>query len=340
MIINFIGLFNAPGYVGEVSDETHIARELEDMGHIVRRIPRDEWREFVIEQRAWDKYKGIPTDLRADINIVAKWHHFYDGIFISELRDISQAPVFYWVWDFMFDSGFPDWHLKMAQQADLYLSGEAGVFDEYKKLGIKPYYFQMDVCDLKLETVDLSTDFLAGEQLTHDVIFTGSCLGQGHRREWLQAINREILIEVWGWNYEEWEKLGFKAYPAIYGNEYNKLIAQSKVVLGFSVEPNCWGYWSNRVGKVIRAGGNLLQEYAPGMEQFLPQSVEYFSTPEEAIEKIKYFLQPDFDRVIKTKMQENFINGRKFTSNQKVLQLTTLMERFLKGDPLKWNKLP
>ena len=327
MTINFVGLFNAPGYVGEVSDETHIARELEDMGHTVRRIPRDEWREFVKEQRAWDKYKGIPTDLRADINLIAKWHHFYDGIFISELRDISQAPVFYFVWDFMYSGGFPDWHIKMAQQADLYLSGEAGIFDEYKKLAIKPYYFQMDICDGSIPT-------FTNEEKRYDVIFTGTYLGQGHRIEYLKKINEEIPVTIFSWNPEEWFKAGFKeCYPAVYGEDYNRVIAQSKIVLGLSVEPNCFGYWSNRVGKVLRAGGFLLQEYAPGMETLLQDNnIDFFNSPEEAIEKIKIWL-PKIEGLFKR-------NTARWTSKEKVLELTTLMERYLKGDPGSWNKLP
>jgi len=107
MIINFVGLFNAPGYVGEISDETHLARELERLGHTVRRIPRDAWREYCIENFPEDKY-DVPKDLKEDINLIAKWHHFYDGSFISKLKTASEgAPVFYWVWDFMYDQGFP-----------------------------------------------------------------------------------------------------------------------------------------------------------------------------------------------------------------------------------------
>ena len=322
MTINFVGLFNQPGYVGEISDETHIARELEKLGHTVNRIPRDAWREFIIEGRNWDKYKEVPADLRADINIVAKWHHFYDGQFITELRALSNAPVFYWIWDFMFDSGFPEWHIQMAQAADLLLSGEAGIFYHYKALGIKPYYFQMDVCDGDIP-------IFGNLEKVYDVIFTGSCIDQGNRKEYLQAINKEIPITIFSWNPEEWLKLGFKeCYPAVYGEEYNKVIAQSKIVLGFSVEPNCWGYWSNRVGKVLRAGGTLLYEYAPGMET-LPFAT--FSSPEEAIVEIKYLLEFPIPPVADTD---------KWTSAYKVRELVRLMERYLKGDPDKWNQLP
>lgn len=319
MIINFIGLFNQPGYVGEVSDETHLARELEKLGHTVNRVQRDEWKAYV-DSGAADYKWNLPK--KADINLIAKWHHFNDGSFINQLRaESGGAPVFYWVWDFMPNPDIPDWHLAMAQAADLYLSGEAGIFSEYKKQGVRPYYFQMDVCDGDIPVFD-------NLEKVHDVIFTGSCIDQGNRKEYLQEINKEIPVKIWAWNHEEWQKLGFEAYPAIYGEEYNKLIAQSKIILGLSVEPNCWGYWSNRVGKVIRAEGFLLQEYAPGMETQLPTSgIDYFSSPEEAIEKIKYYLT--HARIVDRS------NEKRFESSDLVKRLTTLMERYLKGGD-KW----
>ena len=123
MIINFVANFQN-GYVGEVGDATHLTREIESLGHTVRRIPQDEWREYVIEGFPENKYPNIPKDLKADINIICKWHHLYDGSFIRELRNKSQAPVLYWVWDFMDDQGIPLWHTEMVRAADLYLGND------------------------------------------------------------------------------------------------------------------------------------------------------------------------------------------------------------------------
>ena len=320
MIINFVGIFNQPGYVGEISDETHIARELAKLGHQVNLIPRDVWKAWVDGDR--DPSWLLPS--KADINLIAKWPHFDKPEYISKLREVSGGPVFYWVWDYMPNPHIPGWHMAMAIEADLYLSGEAGIFHEYIKLGAKPYYFQMDVCDGDIPIFD-------NLEKVYDVVFTGSCIDQGHRKEWLQEINKVIPVTIFSWNPEEWFKLGFKeCYPAVYGEDYNKVIAQSKIVLGFSVEPNCWGYWSNRVGKVLRAGGFLLQEYAPGMETQLPYCVQYFSSPEEATERIKTFLEPI--------SPSKFHNHEEFTSKHKVRELAILMERFLKRKD-EWNQI-
>lgn len=329
MVINFVGLFSQPSITGELSDETHIARELERLGHTVNRVQRDIWKAYCDGDRNPDW--NLP--IKADINLVAKWPHFNDRRYVDDLREASRTGmssgsiplVFYWVWDYMPNPDIPDWHLEMAREADLYLSGELGIFSEYKKHGVKPYYFQMDVCDGDIPTFD-------NEPKKYDVIFTGSCIDQGHRKEWLQIINKEIPVKIWGWGYEEWQKLGFEAYPPVYGEDYNRLIAQSKIILGFSVEPNCWGYWSNRVGKVLRAGGFLLQEYAPGMEQRLPSTVRYFSSPEEAVNRIKYELGNEKHRINR---EPNASKSWNWTSRNLSGKLIRLMERYLKnGD--KW----
>src|SRR3990167_642540 len=94
--INFVGLFNQPGYVGEISDETHIARELEKLGHTVNRVQRDVWKAYCDGDR--DETWNLP--IKADINLIAKWPHFDTGDYIHQLRAAGgESPVFYWVWD-------------------------------------------------------------------------------------------------------------------------------------------------------------------------------------------------------------------------------------------------
>lgn len=324
--INFVGTFNKPNYIGEVSDETHIAREFERLGHTVNRIERDVWKAYVDGEAIQGDWV-LPKP--SDINLIAKWHHFNDRKYVDRLRAESVAPVLYWVWDFMDNGGIPDWHAQMAVAADLYLSGEAGIFHKYKELGVSPYYFQMDVCDAEIQT------FLPGN--FYDVVFTGSYEKQGNRIEFLREITRQIPVHIFAFNQEEWQNDGFdNTHPAVFGEDYNRLIADSKIVLGMSVEPNCWGYWSNRVGKVIAAGGFLLQEYAPGMEQFLPDCVEFFSTPQEAIEKINHFLGNPIEVGLKKGVASRYKYN--FTSANKVGLLIKLMERYLKGNPDLWDK--
>jgi len=315
MIINFIGEFKN-GYVGEISDLVHLAREMESLGHTVRRIPQDAWREYVIEGFPQNKY-DVPKDLKADINIICKWHHFYDGSFINKLREVSRAPVFYWVWDYMQGE---DWHMKMVEAADLYLGNDVRS-GAYKTKNC--YYFPFDVADGDLP--------MLSEKKIYDVTFFGSWLMQGDRRQWLTDINQTNPVTVFSWNYHEFEKMGFDAHEAVYGEDFARKVAQSKIILGFNVEPNCWGYWSNRVGKVLTQGGFLLQQYAPGMELFLRDGVEYFSSIEEAREKIDHYLIAESERnEIASRGLE--IGEQRFSSKERVKDLMILIERYLKKE--------
>lgn len=325
MIINFVGLFGATGS-GEISDESHLARSLEELGHTVRRIPRDEWREFVIERYPKNKYKGVPDNLKSDFNIFAKWNHFYDDSFIGVLGGMSKAPVFYWVWDSV-DLTI-DWHRKTAKAADLYLSGELGRSHEFMLHSIKFYYFQFDCVD---STIPIKTNL----DKIYDVIYLGTYDNQRGRMDLLKEINKEIPIEVWGSNYQEWEKQGFKSHPAVFGEDANKVIAQSKIILGTSCDPHLYGYWSNRVGRVLRAGGLLLQQYTPGMESFLHGWVDYYSTPQEAIEKIKNHLI-----ISELAKWEPKVPIDIFTSKRKVADLCIMVERYLKENNGKDWLLP
>lgn len=326
MTINFIGNFQK-GYVGEVADETHIARELEELGHTVRRIPRDEWREYCLTGK---DYPNVPSKMEADFNIITKWHHFDDGRYADELRRGSGGPVFYWVWDYMFWEGIPHWHLDMVESSDLYLGNDvrSGEYPEY--LQKKLYYFPFDVADGEIPRFQVS-------EKKYDTVFFGSHVEQGDRIAWLTQINQTNPVQIFAWNYEEWIKRGFvDAKPAVYGAEFARTVAESKVILGFSVEPNCWGYWSNRVGKILTLGGFLLYQYAPGMELFLRDGVEYFSSPEEACEKIDHYLIADTEREQVARIGW-MIGQENFTSKARVKELCILAERFTETGGDNWK---
>ena len=200
--INFVGNF-VRGYVGEVADEVHLANEMENLGHTVRRIPRDEWREHVIQGK---EYPNVPKELKADVNIICKWPHFYDGSFASKLREESGGPVFYWVWDFMYDdynNTLADWHVKMIQGSDLYLGNDVRSYVGQDVPSQKLYYFPFDVTEKKFDRVILPKKY--------DVTFFGSYIKKGDRAEWMKKINQQFPIKVFSWNFEEWIKEGFDA---------------------------------------------------------------------------------------------------------------------------------
>lgn len=322
--VGFIGNFQR-GYVGESADEVHLVREIEELGHTVYRIPRDEWREHVLHN---EPYKNVPEDVTFDICLIAKWHHFDDSVFASKAREKYKCPVFLWVWDYMVgDDNKPiDWHIKIIQGSDLYLGNDVMMREAYLSAGIpsqKLYYFPMDVSDKMFDKI------VGGLPKKYDVVFFGSYLGQGDRVEWLKKINEQVPIKVFSWNYEEWQKNGFDAEPAVYGSDMAQKVAESKIILGFNVNDHCWGYWSNRTGKILTLGGFLLYRWTPGMELFLRDGVEYFSSVEEAVAKIHYYLDNEEEReeIAKRGYQ---IGRDRFTSEARVKELMILIDRYLR----------
>lgn len=330
MKILFIGNY-ALGPGGEAADETHLAREMERAGHTVFRVPRDEWREYVRENGPQNKYK-VPEGITVDIILIAKWHHFYDGSFIKYAREKYSAPVMYWVWDYMEGNSVEDWHMKMAQEADLYLSGEIGLAHYYHSNNVRFYYMQFDSCD---------GDFppMIAHKKLYDVVYMGSCINQNGRIDLLKAINKEVPIKVFGYDYQTWIKEGFDASPGVYNFEFNKVVAQSNIILGTSAGPNCYGYWSNRVGKVLYCGGFLLQLYTPGMEQTLSDCCEFFNSPQEAVEKIKYYLANPNKKDLFYR-RNTLLNRDRWTSEYKIRQLMVLIDRFLKTNKGELWMLP
>jgi len=317
MVINFVGNFSR-GYVGEISDENHICREIENLSHTVRRIPRDEWREHV---RDGKDYVNVPKDLKADANIICKWHHFYDDSFAEKLREKSGAPVFYWVWDFMRNPELPEWHIKMIMGSDLYLGNDIRSYPPDIP-SQKLYYFPFDVSDKHYDRIRMPKKY--------DVTFFGSYVRSGDRIEWMKEINKRFPIKVFSWNHEEWVKDGFDAEPAVYESDLVWKVGESKIILGFNVNDHCWGYWSNRTGKILTLGGFLLYRYVPGMELFLRDGAEYFSSIDEACQKIDYYLNNNEERE-KVADRGYQIGRDRFTSEARVKELMILIDRFKKG---------
>ena len=326
MKINFIGNFQN-NYVGEIADEVMLADRLEELGNQVLRVPRDIWKAYVDGE--WkEEWKDL-LPKKADFNIICKWHHFNKADYIQVLKHRSSSPVFYWVWDYMYDEtsqDFLDWHKAMAEASDVLLTNEGGLLSGYEVSLIKAYYFPFDVADEKLQVYDIK-DFSPAQRI--DVAFFGSYLNQGDRVEWLKKINKEIPLTIFSWNYQDWQKEGFTAKPAVYGKEFNLKVAETKINLQFSVNDHTWGYWSNRVGKTLLAGGFLLVRYALGMELFLKDGVAYFNSPEEAIEKIKYYLENEEERE-KIRKRGAEIGRQHFTSEQRIKELLIFAENYLK----------
>jgi len=150
------------------------------------------------------------------------------------------------------------------------------------------------------------------EALAYDILFVGR---PGYRRisaEW--AIESGFNVALFG---DGWQTKAPKEYfKGVYidNTELHKYYASAKIVLNDTREDmKKAGFISNRVFDVTAAGGFLISDYMPEIEQFYGDSIPMFKTKEELKELIDYYLAHPEERAKKAKQAqkvtlENFTN--------------------------------
>lgn len=275
--INLVGSHTV-GMTGEQADEVNLSDALEKAGHKVTRVPRDTWKAHCDGES--DDSWTMP-DEEADFSIIAKWHHFTE----SKYAEMLPGKSIYWTWDWMEWPNPPDFHKAMIDGCDLHLTNDyVAIPEPYKS---KSQYFPMDV----------TGDFDLGyHKEKNDVVFFGSCFPTGGRIDLLTEVNKHFDLKIYSQDHEKWKQLGFNAFPPVWKEDLGKVINESKICLQISIHNECWGYWSNRVGKIISAGGFMLAKYVPGMDMAIGDRAAYFKDTPDALEKIEHYLKNDRDR--------------------------------------------
>jgi spore maturation protein CgeB len=106
---------------------------------------------------------------------------------------------------------------------------------------------------------------------------------------------------------KEIKKRGIKVYLAGYGwnlrgkipfEEMLEIFQTSKINLNFSGTKGGKKGWKGRILEVINAGGFLLTEYRPGIEEFfeIDKEIVCFKNANEMVEKIIYYLNHEEER--------------------------------------------
>lgn len=264
MNIIHIGNFTT-GWDGSICDELHISNALEDLGHKVVNIQREQWRERLAEDE-----KGIwhphPTFI-----LLAQWDQFGED-FIPQIRDLYYTvPVVYFCYDYQADG--QEWHERLVADSDLYLS---------KRIADSKYP------NWQFLSQDFAPSFLARHPLPIekdiDVLFTGSYLDWAHERnETLKAVDEKFDLVVHSVN--EWP--GFKDQRGpIMDEGLPELYARAKVILSIDHTLEA-GYWSDRNAQIMACGRRPLFRYVPLSETVFRDKVDYFYSVEDCLRKIE-----------------------------------------------------
>lgn len=253
MKILSIGNFYNPSWDSSIPDEEHIAGALEELGHEVIRLQREE-----VNAESVGRY-------RADFTLIAQWDGY--NAYIAGMP----RPLVYWAFDYQADS--QGWHESLVEEADLYLS---------KRIADSKYpnwqWLSQDFAPKFLDKTTVSVD------KDIDVLFTGSYLPWAtERNATLKAVDEKFNLIIHSVN--AWE--GFKdVRPPIMDEGLPELYARAKVILSIDHTLEA-GYWSDRNAQIMACGRRPLVRYIPLMEARFGDKVDYFYGIEDCLKKIE-----------------------------------------------------
>lgn len=255
------------GWDGSICDEEHIACALEELGHEVVRLQREEH---------WD-FK-CPMDI--DFALAAQWDGYPEEFKLNILGALD-TPMVYWAFDYQADG--QEWHEKLVAESDLYLS---------KRIADSQYP------NWRWLSQDFAPKFLGKHPIPLDkdldVLFTGSYLPWAtQRNETLKAVDDNFNLVIHSVN--EWP--GFKdVRPPIMDDGLPELYARAKVILSIDHTLEA-GYWSDRNAQIIACGRKPLFRYIPLSEARFGDKVDYFYSIEDCINKVKQHLNsPQYEK--------------------------------------------
>lgn len=262
MRILTIGNFGT-SWDGSICDEEHIAGALESLGHIVIRQQRE---------IGWDEV--LPN---VDFILIAQWDGYPEDMFQN-----VPIPVIYWAFDYQADG--QEWHERLIEKADLYLS---------KRIADSKYsnwqWFRQDFAPDFLHPINQE-----GVEQDIDVLFTGSYLDWAHERnETLRAVNERFHLVIHSVN--TWPEEFKDVRPPIMDDGLPELYGRAKIVLSIDHTLEA-GYWSDRNAQAMCCKAYVLSRYVPLAEDVFGQGLDFFYSIDDCIKQIEIALSSSVRR--------------------------------------------
>ena len=129
------------------------------------------------------------------------------------------------------------------------------------------------------------------EQFDRDLVFCGVGSKTDYRYQLLQNLDAEIQQQV------NFETFGIWGNPPVWGEEYDRVIAGSKMALNLNREEGWTYYSSDRISQLL-GNGLLTFMWDKGNMRYLfdDDHVVYFKDEDELAKKVKYFHSEDDHR--------------------------------------------
>lgn len=306
MNILHIGNFTR-GWDNSICDELHISEALQELGHTVTNIQREQWRDRLAddEQGKWHPHPRFI--------LLAQWDGFSED-FIAHIRDLYfTTPIVYWCYDYQNDG--QEWHERLVEQSDLYLS---------KRIADSKYpnwqWLSQDFAPAFLDKhpFDVEKDI--------DILFTGSYLPWAdERNKTISSVNAIYGHKLVVHSINDWPFLDNR--PPIMDELLPELYARAKIVLAIDHTIEA-GYWSDRAAQVMCCGAFVLHRYVPLMESRFHNNVAYFKSIGDCMGQLSYYLeQKEVREMIADKGYRYARENLKVTN--RVQDLLTIVESIL-----------
>jgi hypothetical protein len=270
MNILMVGNFGR-GWDGSICDEEHIAGQLEHFGHHVTRWQRGEAAEF---------------SKQYEFALIAQWDGY--GPYLFEMLRQYTKKIVYWAFDYQ--SREQDWHMRLVEQCDLYLSKR---LSDGQAFGDKWQFLAQDFGPMFLDKYAANGNF----KKDIDLLFTGTYLPWAEERNAiLKAVDEKYGLNIRSVNPEGWRGAGFKNVAGpLMDQDIAPLISRTKINLSIdhTYDP---GYWSDRNAQIMLCGGFVLFRYVPMSHLAFRSNIGYFYDQKTCSESIDYWLANDEDR--------------------------------------------
>ena len=261
--------------------------------------------------------------LKPDLTIIIKGQGIL-GETIRQAKEKHNHPIVGWIFDVTMNGTMlkdATDYISFIKELDTFYTIDNDAVPELKELGVNAKWLS-EGCH-PADHGEAVFNKMQARRFGADIVFLGS-VGSIHpnRSEFLSRIHEEgFRFKLYGrvnWPENEepdWVKDSHTGYEAI--NDYHSLACgASKIVIGIDGWPHRDKSYSARLYRTLCAGGFLLTTTTKGLdEEFIPgEHLDVFSTPDEMIEKIQYYLGNDEEREKIAKAgQELVLEKHKFT---------------------------
>ena len=175
----------------------------------------------------------------------------------------------------------------LIEACDYYFVVASRLIPEWKKLNPNTFWLPEGFLPAYGKPIEITNE--DREKYTCDVCWIGGRSGvHGWRGEYLDAVARM------GIKFKQW---GCAGQPAVYDEAHNKAVFLSKIGLAASGWPENEKYTSSRDYKILAAGGFLLEKHRRRLDEVFPSDIfDYYTTPDDLIEKVRYWLDYSTER--------------------------------------------